>query len=608
MCGIIGFTWDDEQLVRKAVKKIKHRGPDRLATFTDKGISLGHARLSVIDLSEGSNQPMTNGYGDTIIYNGEVYNFAQVRRELEKFGHRFETKGDTEVLLDAWSAWGIDSLKRLNGMFAFAVHEPRNKRLSLVRDRYGIKPLFYAHILLDGEPQLIFGSEIQAVQFVLGELGLRPEVSSTGLRDYFTLRHTLDHTLIEDIRKVPPGNVLTFDYGARSAELQPWYLLPQPRFVKTGFAKKRIRELLEDSVQLRTIADVPVGFFLSGGLDSGIVTKLAVDQKRILGESPGSVKTFSVGFEHAHELAQARQSADALGTDHHELIVSDSDALKAVHEAVLRSGEPVNDAAFIPTLLISKYARKHVTCVQAGEGADEVFGGYDRYAYLRHAGKAAPFAKAAGLLSKNPLVHKLARMSGKSEFERHVEAGRIFCEEDVGGPAHDVSAYKKYFVGDSKLQRAASFDIRTVLANDFFVKADAMPMTVALEERVPFMDHRVVELGLSVKDSDKIRGNRKKLLLRKAFPDLPGAVRKRKKRGYETPIDQWFGPQGKLRTELDQLLDMNTHKLYDKEKARKLLSSFKPGKSYMQNFTRSQQLYGLLAFEIWYNENIAHKS
>ncbi len=597
MCGIIGFTFEDKQLVRKLVSTLTHRGPDSQGIFTDKNVSLGHTRLSIIDLSEASGQPFIDDEGNVIVYNGEIYNYKSIRGELEKENISFKTTGDTEVLLKAWLKWGYRGLRKLNGMFAFAVYQPVKNRLTIVRDRYGIKPLYY--YLFNNK--IIFSSEIPTLLKSIRELNKEISVSIKGLNDYLTFRHTMNQTLIRGIKKLPPGNIIQINLNNDNTKIIRWYSLPIPKFTKTKHILSKIPVLLSDSVRLRMIADVPVGFFLSGGIDSGSITALAVKQKKQLGEPSDSIKTFSVGFESSSELPNAKETADFLGTDHHELVIREQDA-NLLNKIISYTGEPVGQPALIPTLLLSRYAKKKVTCVQAGEGADEIFGGYDRYKFLLYGKYLRHIARIAPKITNNTLYKQLILLNGKSEFEMYINSTGALINDSLGGIS-SFNNYKHLFKGRSFLQKISRMDMQTLLVNDFFIKADAMPMRASVEERVPFMDHRIVELGLSIRDSSKIRLWTDKWAFRKSSKSfLPPDLFKRPKRGYNVPMDLWFRKGGILNDQLSDLLNSKNHSYYDTKKAIKLLESFKPGNSYKQNFSIATKLYTILSFELWYEQ------
>jgi asparagine synthase (glutamine-hydrolysing) len=597
MCGICGFNYRDPELLARMSSRLAHRGPDDEGTFDDDRVSLGHRRLSIIDVSSRGRQPMTSEDGSLVLtYNGEVYNFREIRAELAKEGYRFRSETDSEVVLAAYHRWGKASLSHLNGMFAFAIYDRTKAKLFLARDRLGVKPLYY---YWDGS-KLLFASELKA----LLANGVRPRIHVPALAQFFTYRFNHgSQTVLENVHKLPPGHFMRFDLGSgRIEELSPWWNLPLGADRKENVTElaQELRRLLEDSVEKRLVADVPLGFFLSGGLDSSIVTGLAA-------RSGGRLETFSAGFETTNELPYARVAARHFGSEHHEVEIGD-EALELLDDMVYHMDEPVGDAAFLATLILSREARKEVKVVLAGEGADELFAGYERY-------KFAVYGDAVSLLVPGFLKSGLARASfptengrrllrvlaGRTREARYLEVIRLFSKDELEELSVAAASTNGAILPDVDLLKAIQFfDVQTMLPNDFFLKADKMSSAYGLEERVPFLDYRVVELAFQMPSSAKLRRWDEKHVLKRAFEDLvPREILRRRKQGFNVPMDHWL--RGALGQRLKKLLSEDAHDLYRKKPVLDLLVRFQGSSgSYRGSFYAAQKLWSVLIFELWY--------
>lgn len=598
MCGISGFNFYQPDLLGRMNRVQAHRGPDDEGSFFDDWVSLGNRRLAVIDLSEGGHQPMVSADSSLVItYNGEIYNFLELRAELEEEGFHFRSASDTEVLLAAYQRYGRSCLQRLNGMFAFALYDRRQRRLLLARDRVGEKPLYY---YWDGT-KLIFASELKAIL----EHPVPREPNRAALEQFFTYRFNFGaETLVQKIFKLPPGHFLYFDLEkARIEESGAWWELPaleQRAEDGVSAVAEELERLLYDAVEKRLIADVPIGFFLSGGLDSSIITAIAAR----LG---AKLKTFSAGFETTNELAYARLAARHFGSDHHEVFIG-PEALELLETMVYHMDEPIGDAAFLATFILSREARREVKVVLAGEGADELFAGYDRY-------KLALYGNALSLLIPAVLKSYIARLrprsenlrrvarvlAGRDRAARYLEVIRLFSAQELGELALSAEPANGFGLLAGDLLRAVQyFDFKTLLPNDFCMKADKMSSACGLEERVPYLDHRVVELAFRLPRPLKLRGRQEKRILRRAFADLvPPAIRQRRKHGFDVPMDHWL--RGPLRDRLRRLLEEDAHDLYRKQPVLEMLEAFSlAGGSYRRNFFAAQKLWSVLVFELWY--------
>ncbi|MDH3593085.1 MAG: asparagine synthase (glutamine-hydrolyzing), partial [Planctomycetota bacterium] len=559
MCGICGSVHLDGGPVDRSdvdamLAAMHHRGPDAEGTFAEPGIVAGIRRLAVIDL-EGGDQPIANEDGSVrVVFNGEIYNFRELRRELEAKGHRFRTRSDTEVLVHGWEEYGPALLPKLNGMFAFCLYDGRTHEIFLARDRFGIKPLYFR--LEDGRLQ--FASEIGVL---LKHREVPGDVDLQILIDRFCLQYVpCDATVYRSIRKLLPGQALHVRDGG--AELVRWYTPPaaseRDDAVDLESCAVELRDLLKSAVRYRTIADVPLGVFLSGGLDSSAIATLLTE----IADEP--VHTFSVGFdgpEAFDEREQARAVSEHLGTTHHEMVVSPVQIAEHLPALIDHLAEPVTDPALIPTYVLSKFARERVTVALAGEGADELFGGYRRYRYQQSYGWMA-HVPALGSVAKSPVGTVLPRrvrqaleaIDTTDPVRNHLlwsstvgfaVAEKLFHRESVQAFAQRTAeTFAPYFRSDSvDLASQLRADQNEWLPHNLLAKVDRASMAVSLEARVPFLDHRVVEWAAGLPDGMKIHGKQTKRVLRAAFRDLPPRVLEGPKRGFDLPLAEWIrGP------------------------------------------------------------------
>ncbi|HMD32726.1 MAG TPA: asparagine synthase (glutamine-hydrolyzing), partial [Candidatus Acidoferrales bacterium] len=581
MCGITGgVPGIDARVLQRMTAALAHRGPDGEGYFHAAGqpgdragaraaASLGHRRLAVIDLARGQ-QPMTSADGRwTIVFNGEIYNFRELGRELESCGVALRTKSDTEVLLEAWARWGVEALERLRGMFAFALWDARERALWLVRDRLGVKPLYYAPAG-DG---LLFGSEIKAL---LAHPGVSRRLRPSAIDDYLTYLYVpAPQTIFEGVEELPPAHWLRFSNGA--IELRRyWQALPRP----AGEAKKAGAEelcaLLDDAVRMRLVSDVPLGAFLSGGIDSSSIVALAARSQR------EPVRTFSLGFgageEHYTELEYARLVSGRYSTEHRELTVRPNCA-ELLPRMVSLFDEPFGNPTALLLHALSAATREHVTVALAGDAGDELFLGYPRYlgARLRRAWGAvpSPVRRAASALAR-------AVPEGTNGFHARRRAREFLSAGDgswqsayVGwvtyfNPAQRRELYSPEFsaavdghfaesfledrfaevAGADPLDQASYVDLHSFLPHNVLQYGDRMSMAHALELRQPFTDHRLVEFALGLPAEQKLRGRDTKHLLRVAMrPLLPEQTLRRSKLGLNPPLGRW------LRGELAPLVD-----------------------------------------------------
>ena len=588
MCGICGFNWEDETLLKRMTKKLEHRGPDGEGLFTDANLSLGHRRLSIIDLDVRGNNPVYNEDGSIcVILNGEIYNYKELRAELEKKGHRFYTKTDTEVLVHLYEEHGTKFLGRLNGMFAFCIYDMKKKSLFLSRDRIGIKPLYY---YFDGE-RFIFASEIKAIL----EANIKKELNRQSFETFMFLRFTMEKTLFKNISKLSPGNFLVFNLKSNALSTKKYWDVDFT--AKTNPDPKKLFSLLDNSVRLRLHADVPVGLFLSGGIDSSILAGLA-------SRHHDNINTFSVGFESiTNELPYAKIASDHFNTNHHELFIGEKH-IDQLDKIVYHMDEPISDAAFLPVYYLSRFAKKKATVVLTGEGSDEVFTGYDRYKLLYYVSKFQRVFPKQFSFQNNLWRRASAIATQKTTLQRHLEGVRLFRDDELKALKVNRRVPRMMLKGRNILDKAQYFDLKTLLPNDFCMKVDKMGSAFALEGRVPFLDHNIVNWGFNLPLSARLKGWDEKHILKKTFKDLlPRKILHRRKHGFNTPADAWF--KGVLKEKLTAYLDSSRHNLYEKEMIRKLLASFqKSSSSNKFNFYVYQKLWAILMFEMWHEKNI----
>ncbi len=576
MCGIAGIVSKTGGLsgwqVQPMIDAQQHRGPDAAGVWADEHCALGHRRLSIIDLSEAGRQPMANDDGSVqITYNGEIYNFQALRAELEALGHSFRTRTDTEVILRAYEQWGVECLKKLRGMFAFAIWDRRQRRLFVARDRVGKKPLFYTQ----AGPRFFFASELQGL---LANTEVPRAVLPEALDAYLSYGYVpAPHTGFRNVFKLPPAHFLTLDLAA--AEPAPkveryWSLSYEPK-LKLSEAEvcEALREKLTEAVRLRMISDVPIGAFLSGGIDSSIVVGLMAQ----LSTQP--VKTFSIGFKEAayNELEHARRIAKLWQTEHHEFIV-EADALSILPKLVRHYGEPYADSSCVPTFYVAQLTRQHVTVALNGDGGDESFAGYERYLGNRLAERvrllpgAVLAAQTMGRLLPDSIdpknrVRNLRRfllVMSQPMPQRYASWLTYFTEADKqslysnqfaehlngarGGAwlPEIIEEFCRNNPARDPVDAAMAADVQGYLPFDLLVKVDIATMANSLEARSPLLDQEVMEFAAQLPADMKLRGRNLKHLLKTAFTDLlPPANVNRRKAGFGVPVGQWF--RGQLR-------------------------------------------------------------
>jgi asparagine synthase (glutamine-hydrolysing) len=549
----------DARIVRGMCELIAHRGPDGWDVHVDGWTGLGHRRLSIIDLSAAGTQPMGTANGDVwITFNGEIYNFLELRRELEKCGHVFRSATDTEVILAAYRQYGLKCLSRLRGMFAFAIWDGARQRLFAARDRVGKKPL---HYWLDRDG-IAFASEPKAF---LADPAFEAEPDPQGLADYIALQYVpAPESAFKGVRKVPPGHFLLVENGQVRVE-RYWRLSYAKKLrISEQEAAEELRRRLSDAVRLRLISDVPLGAFLSGGIDSGAIVAFMAQH------ASGPVKTFSIGFDQKEydELPAARLVARKYATDHREFVVR-PDALSLLPSLVWHYNEPYADSSAIPTFVLSELTRRHVTVALNGDGGDENFAGYDRYyanvlgqqfdriprPVRRFMAKAVALAPSSG--NRRGLVSRGRRFlqaGGEAREQRYIRWVEHFphgLREEICTPEFlatvnrdpDRLLLDAYGNTDAEdiVDATLDVDVTTYLPGDLLVKVDIATMAHGLEGRSPFLDHELMEFAASLPSDLKLRGSTKKHILKTAVaPLLPAEILDRPKMGFGVPIDAWF--------------------------------------------------------------------
>jgi asparagine synthase (glutamine-hydrolysing) len=607
----------DPGLLEGMCQLLAHRGPDGQGVDCHDFVGLGHRRLAIIDLSDAGRQPMRSADGRVVVtFNGEIYNFLELKADLERRGHVFRTRTDTEVILAAYAEYGLDFLTHLRGMFAFALWDTASETLLLVRDRLGKKPLFY-RFDRDG---IEFASEPKAF---LANPDFRPEADAAAIAYYLTLQYVPSPLCaFRGVQKLPPAHCLIVRNGQAEAR-RYWRLTYLPKLaVSEEEAAELVRAKLDEAMRLRLISDVPLGAFLSGGIDSGLVVAL------MAGATSGRVRTFSIGFDEAayNELPQARLVAERYGTEHHEFVVR-PDAIDVLPRLVWHYGEPYADSSAIPTYYLAELTRRHVTVALNGDAGDENFAGYDRYLGSLLAARFDPYFPAllrrpvsafGTWLRKGALSKQFRSRAGRfiegfadrperryarwmTHFHPVMKDGLVTRDFQARASlANELEPIDRTFReadGPDLLDRTLAVDVENYLPDDLLVKVDIATMAHGLESRSPFIDHEFMELAARLPSHLKLRGTTKKYLLRRiAASLLPSEIITRPKMGFGVPLDRWF--RAELR-ELahDTLLSPRASQrgLFQADAVRRLLWEHERGTA-----TWHYQIWNLLMLESWF--------
>lgn len=644
MCGICGEIDFSKGIKTEPIKRmcdvLVHRGPDDEGMVFFRGnqyyevkrsfqmvsknegfeVGLGHRRLSIIDLSEDAHQPMSNENGTIwIVYNGEIYNFQNLRKELEEKGHLFKSKSDTEVILHAYEEWDVDCLNRFRGMFAFAIWDSKLKRLFMARDRLGEKPLVY----FNKNGQFVFASEIKAL---LQIPGVERKVNNSGLHHYLTYQYVPSpDTIFEGIKKLPPAHYLLYDRNGNIRIERYWKLnfnSRQKNHADVQEFSDLIRTELEESVKLRLISDVPLGAFLSGGIDSSLIVGM-------MGKLSGKpVKTFSIGFEEKDfdELIYAKLVSDHFATEHHEFVVRPN-AIEILPKLIWHYNEPFADSSAIPTYYLANVTKNYVKVVLTGDAGDENFAGYKRYLWSKW---VALFIKIPGKIRRE-LIPTFLRVISYSHWKektlnRLIDFMESLSDDQVRNYAEQIKIFnakekgdiytedlvknlgkknpldfltKKYEEAetDDLLGKLLYVDINSYLPEDLLVKMDIATMANSLEARIPFLDHKFMELVAGIPSQLKMKGSMTKFILKKSFSDLlPEAILKRKKMGFGVPVSRWFKKELKEYI-YEILMDSRTlnRGYFRREGIERLLDEH-----ITSRYDHSAKIWALLILEIWF--------
>jgi asparagine synthase (glutamine-hydrolysing) len=620
MCGICGFASshpapvEGEDILNRMCHILRHRGPDDEGLFVDDFVGLGVRRLSIIDLATG-HQPIANE-DETLklVFNGEIYNHRQLRGQLERRGHVFTTQSDTEVIVHAYEEYGDHCVQHFNGMFAFAVWDTPRRRLLLARDRLGIKPLYY----WSNGGQIVFGSELKAL---LPHPDVPREIDPVAVDLLLTLEYIpAPWTILKGICKLPAGHRLIFSEGTQTIE-QYWDIPFEEIAEGEPTCTEMLTELIDDAVRLRLVSDVPLGAFLSGGIDSSTVVSF------MSRASPEPIKTFSVGFDDGtyNELPYARQAALHIGAQHHERVL-EPDIASLAEQLLCHMDEPLADFSIFPTYLVSQLAGGSVKVVLSGDGGDELFGGYDTYVaqyldgfyrwlppWLRQTALPAVMNRVPPRPEKKGLVNTAKRFVEGGALPAPLQHTRwmIFLSQERKAALYEqglwasldgteastlIESHFRQVTSALPLARQQYVDIKTYLVDNILTKVDRMSMAVSIEARVPLLDHRIVEFAVNLPSHMKLRRGQTKVILRKAMADrLPKAVLHRPKQGFSIPLKHWLrGPLRSLMTDLLSVESVRHRGYFQPQCVADWMSEHLEGRA-----DHSHRLWALMAFELW---------
>jgi len=606
MCGFIGIFGEniDKNSLKKSALTLQHRGPDDFGFYYDKQIGMAHRRLSIIDLSKNAKQPLSNENEDIwLTYNGEIYNFKEMRIELEQKGHIFKSESDSEVIVHSYEEWGENCVKKFNGMFAFAIWDSRKKILFLARDRMGIKPLYY----YKDKEKFLFASEIKA----LFELDVKKELNKEILYDYLNYSILIgEDTLFKNIYSFPPGH-----YAIIKRDKILMKKFWEQNFSCTnkslGEATEELKNLLESSIKNQLISDVPVGAFFSGGLDSSTIVSIASKYY------DDTLKTFTAGFDvYPEEINNAEKISSEIGTKQYSIELNSEMFIKELPKLIHSYDSPISFASSVPLYFVSKLAKEKVKVVLTGEGSDELFAGYRRYSLIK---KATKIRENFGFLLGNKML--------SSFFEKYIKDPRyikilnisfnkinydyltgINCL--IGKQRDELVKFPKTDILNEKVKEL--FDKQTGIINkllyldqksylvELLMKQDKMSMAASIESRVPFLDNEIIGFSNSLPQNFKLNGRVGKYILKKAVRKIiPDNIINKKKIGFTVPLNSWFKKDLKGYIK-DQILDKELYGLFDKKVLEKIINLNK-------SKNVSLQLWALLNFKIWYNQNFKNE-
>ncbi len=620
MCGIVGFNSKKTDILNNMLKSIKHRGPDDNGVFENDEFSLGHVRLSILDLSSYGHQPMSFK-NLVMVYNGEIYNFKEVRSELESFGYSFESQTDSEVILKAYHKWGIKAVDKFIGMFAIAIYDKEKREIVLIRDRVGVKPLYY---YFDGK-DFIFASELKPIMEYKKDL----QINKDALYEFFQFGYISSNlSIFENCHKVPPGTYLTFKIQNSKFKIKEyWSIIPyfkKPKFTKSEEELvDELEKLLIDAFKYRMVSDVSVGVFLSGGIDSSIVT--AILQKHY-----GNIHTFTIGFKEAkyNEANWAKKVASYLGTNHTEKYLSSDEAKEILKNFVNIYDEPFGDSSGIPTTLVSQVAKDNgVKVVLSADGGDEIFCGYERYWYSYNIGKKIfilpkIFRKLLAFSMNTVGVNNASKFIKMKNFEhKYNQLSEMFKNNTWGkiyeqiihnfksseikillGDEQNITEHS-FYIGEKEhpMQGMMLWDYHRYLPDAILTKTDRATMSVSIEGREPLLDHRIAEFMAQVPFKYKYKDGTSKYLLRKVLQRyLPNDLIDRPKMGFGIPMFEWFSKD--LRNLFDIYFDEDEIKrqgILNAKYIKKEHDKLKNNRPININ-----KLWFILVFEMWYKKYV----
>ena len=604
MCGIVGFNWEDEKTIKLLASLLEHRGPEQEGFHIGDGVSLGHKRLCILDLSLKGRQPLYNEDNTICItYNGEIFNFEGLRKDLLKAGHRFVSRTDTEVLVHGYEEWGIELLKKINGQFAFCIFDKKKNLLFIARDRLGIKPLYY----YCDDRKFIFGSEMK----VFLKSDIKKEINKNAIDFYLLFGNTpFEQSILEGVKKLPAAHYLIYDLPAKKIQKYERYWdvsFDEQIDCDENELKKQVAERLEESVRMQLISDVPLGAFLSGGVDSSIIVS-------IMRKYVKELNTFSVRFDRPdfNESQYAKIVSDKFQTIHHEIEFNAESVRDLISELPYYYDEPFADSSMIPTCLVSRVAKKYVTVSLSGTGGDELFGGYPHYYQfhvlkkLNHLPAVIKYllshsVEAANLILKKEVLNKLVTFFGPRQAD-HIIYMQLFSymfrtkDESIDKLA-PFDYLMKHFRYNDDITNAMNYDIHEYLPDDLLVKEDRASMAVSLETRVPFLDHEFVEFASKISPHFKIKTGQKKYILKKAFSTvLPKEILHRPKQGFGVPLNHYF--RNELKDYIyGEIFNFDEFDYYDKN----LLKGFWE-KHQSKSSDYSRLFWSILMFNLWFKK------
>lgn len=612
MCGINGFNFSNQNLIEKMNEKIEYRGPDDTGIFIDNEISLGHNRLSIIDLSKLGHQPMeSNDKNYIIIYNGELYNFKEIKKDLENNGFNFHSNTDTEVILNAYIYYGKRCLQKFNGIFAFAIWDKKNKELFIVRDHFGVKPLFYYF----KDNKFIFSSEIKSIF----EHDINKKINIDALNMYFRFLYIPGPiTIFENIKKLEPGHFLILKNG--NINIERYYNLPN---IENKYSyedvKFLIREKFDNAVKRQLISDRPLGIFLSGGIDS---TAILGSMSKIVSHK---IKTFTVKFDINEEKFNedsffAKKNSEYYNTEHHEFIVSPKDFLENIQQVIYHMDDLVSNPTQIATYLLSREAKKYVDVVLGGDGGDEIFGGYDRYYYYYNL--IDKLQRIPKIIRDNKFNYKIAKTLGKTkEYNKiNVKSGVDLFWEFAAQKEFIIEKFLKPDIRNLEKNKNAivnnyfnlpfknysdymmKVDFSTWLTDESLSRSDKLTMAFALEQRVPILDKELVDLAFSIPYSYKLDNKKQgKKIFKEAVKDyLPNYLYNKPKSGWFSPTAKWLriGLKDMAYEILSPEYNNETKQFFDFDSIRRILDNHIDKKEYALN-----TIWSLINFQVWYRQN-----